>query len=298
MNLDIGDRIGPYELLAKIGGGRAGVIFSAAQEMPVRRTVAVKFPKPATDMRQRVARFEAERQALALMDHPNIVRPLDGGTHGERPYFVMELISGMPITDYCERHFLPIRDRLKLFVQLCRAVQHAHQKGIIHRDPKPPDVLVTTDGPAPIVKLIDFGAAKAAGFSLTERTVVVTRFVPFIGTPMYTSPEQSRGLHIDTRSDIYSLGVLLYELLTSTTPFDQERFRTAGEAELCRIIAEEQPPKPSTRLSTTGKSCTSVALIRGELDSIVMKCLEKDPSRRCQCVGDLAKEIAHVMDAV
>src|ERR687887_617083 len=241
------------------------------------------------DTKSVVARFEAERQALALMDHPNIARVFDGGATGSgRPYFVMELVKGVPITDFCDQNHLTPRQRLELFVPVCHAVQHAHQKGIIHRDLKPSNVLVTMHDTAPVVKVIDFGVAKAMGQELTDKTLF-TGFAQMIGTPLYMSPEQAgqSALDIDTRADVYSLGVLLYELLTGTTPFDRQRFQKAAYDEIRRIIKEEEPPKPSTRLSTMGETLSKVssrrktepaklsALVRGDLDWIVMKALEK-----------------------
>src|SRR5262249_17432598 len=217
--------------------------------------------KPGMDTRQVVARFEAERQALALMDHPNIAKVLDGGaTSSGRPYFVMDLVKGLPITDYCDQAQLTTRERLELFVHVCQAVQHAHQKGIIHRDLKPSNVLVTVHDTTPVVKVIDFGVAKALGQELTDKTLF-TGFAQLIGTPLYMSPEQAgqSGLDIDTRTDVYALGVLLYELLTGTTPFDRERLRTAGFDEMRRIIREEEPPKPSTRISTLGQAAVTVS---------------------------------------
>jgi tetratricopeptide (TPR) repeat protein len=265
-----GAAIGPYKLLEQIGEGGFGVVFMAEQTHPVRRKVALKVIKPGMDTRQVIARFEAERQALALMDHPNIARVLDAGTTGEpaalaagahpppayaggspgRPYFVMELVRGPAMTDYCDQNSLPIRERLELFIDVCHAVQHAHQKGIIHRDIKPSNVLVTLHDGMPVVKVIDFGIAKALGQQLTDKTLF-TNFAQMIGTPLYMSPEQAEwsGLDVDTRSDIYSLGVLLYELLTGTTPFDKERLQQASFDEIRRIIREEEPPKPSTRMS-------------------------------------------------
>src|SRR6516225_2802887 len=249
-----GDRIGRYKLLQKIGEGGCGVVYMAEQEEPVRRRVALKVIKLGMDTKQVVARFEAERQALALMDHPNIAKVLDAGaTEKGRPFFVMELVKGIPVTEYCDQGQLGVRERLGLFVDVCQAVQHAHQKGIIHRDLKPTNVLVTLHDDRAVVKVIDFGVAKATGQQLTAKTLF-TNFAQMIGTPLYMSPEQAQlsGLDIDTRSDVYSLGVLLYELLTATTPFDRERLRAAAFDEIRRIIREEEPPKPSTRLSTLG----------------------------------------------
>jgi serine/threonine protein kinase/lipopolysaccharide biosynthesis regulator YciM len=300
-----GTVIGPYKLLEQIGEGGFGVVFRAEQQQPVRRKVALKVLKPGMDTRQVIARFEAERQALALMDHPHIARVFDGGeTATGRPYFVMELVKGVAITDYCDQGQLTLKDRLELFVHVCQAVQHAHQKGVIHRDLKPSNVLVTLHDGTPVVKVIDFGIAKASGQQLTEKTLF-TNFAQLIGTPLYMSPEQAAlsGLDVDTRSDIYSLGVLLYELLTGTTPFDGERFRQAGFDEMRRIIREEEPPKPSTRMSTLGQAATTVCtrrqsdpkrlsrLFQGELDWIVMKCLEKDRNRRYETANGLARDI-------
>ena len=242
-----GTVIGPYKLLQQIGEGGMGVVFMAEQERPLRRRVAVKVIKPGMDTRQVIARFEAERQALALMDHPNISRVLDAGaTESGRPYFVMELVRGIPLSEFCDQNRLTVGERLELFITVCHAVQHAHQKGIIHRDIKPNNVLVTLHDGTPVAKVIDFGIAKATGQQLTEKTLF-TSFAQMVGTPLYMSPEQAEmsGLDVDTRSDIYSLGVLLYELLTGTTPFDQERMRTAGYDEVRRIIREEEPAKPS-----------------------------------------------------
>ena len=253
--------IGAYTLLEQIGEGGFGVVFVAEQQSPVRRRVALKILKPGMDTRQVVARFEAERQALAIMDHPNIAKVFDGGaTRSGRPYFVMELVKGIPITEYCHQQQLTPRERLQLFVSVCQAVQHAHQKGIIHRDLKPSNVLVTVHDATPVVKVIDFGVAKALGQTLTEKTRL-TSFAQLVGTPLYMSPEQAgeSGLDIDTRSDIYSLGVLLYELLTGTTPFGNEQFREAGYVELLRIIREQDPPSPSHRVSTLGKNASPLS---------------------------------------
>ncbi|HMF12182.1 MAG TPA: serine/threonine-protein kinase, partial [Gemmataceae bacterium] len=253
--------IGPYKLLEQIGEGGFGVVFMAEQQQPIRRKVALKVLKPGMDTRQVIARFEAERQALALMDHPNIAKVLDAGqTSSGRPYFVMDLVKGLPITEFCDQSRLTTNERLGLFVSVCQAVQHAHQKGIIHRDLKPTNVLVTLHDGTPVPKIIDFGIAKALGQKLTDKTMY-TGFAQLVGTPLYMSPEQAElsGLDIDTRTDIYSLGVLLYELLTGTTPFDKERFKEVGYDELRRIIREEEPPKPSTRISTMGQASTTIS---------------------------------------
>jgi serine/threonine protein kinase/tetratricopeptide (TPR) repeat protein len=302
--------IGPYKLLHQIGEGGFGVVFLAEQTHPVRRKVAIKVLKPGMDTRQVIARFEAERQALALMDHPNIAKVFDGGaTTSGRPYFVMELVNpGAPgITDYCDQNHLTLRERLRLFLPVCEAVQHAHHKAIIHRDLKPSNVLVTVQDNVPIIKVIDFGVAKAMGQELTDKTLF-TSSAQMIGTPLYMSPEQAgqSSLDIDTRSDIYSLGVLLYQLLTGTTPFDRERFKKAPHEEIRRVIREEDPPKPSTRLSTTAKLPSIAAnrnlepkklpaMMRGELDWIVMKCLEKDRNRRYDTANGLARDIEHYL---
>jgi serine/threonine protein kinase/tetratricopeptide (TPR) repeat protein len=297
--------IGPYKLLEQIGEGGFGVVYMAEQTEPVRRKVALKILKPGMDTRQVVARFEAERQALAIMDHPNIAKVHDGGaTPSGRPYFVMELVKGVPITEFCDQNHLTPRQRLELFIPVCQAVQHAHQKGIIHRDLKPSNVLVSRHDTAPVVKVIDFGVAKALGQELTDKTLF-TGVAQMVGTPLYMSPEQAgmSDLDIDTRSDIYSLGVLLYELLTGTTPFEKERFKQAAYDEIRRIIREEEPPKPSTRLSDSKDSLPSISaqrqtepakltkLVRGELDWIVMKALEKDRNRRYETANGFAMDI-------
>src|SRR6266516_2783242 len=243
-----GDRIGRYKLLQQIGEGGCGVVYMAEQDEPVQRRVALKVIKLGMDTKQVIARFEAERQALALMDHPNIAKVLDGGaTDTGRLYFVMELVRGIKITEFCDHNNLPNRERLELFMQVCRAIQHAHQKGIIHRDIKPSNILVTINDGVPVPKVIDFGIAKATQGRLTDKTLF-TAFELFIGTPAYMSPEQAvmTSLDIDTRSDIYSLGVLLYELLTGRTPFDQKELLAAGLDEMRRTILEKEPPRPST----------------------------------------------------
>jgi WD40 repeat protein/serine/threonine protein kinase len=300
-----GTEIGPYKLMEQIGEGGFGLVFVAEQTRPVRRKVALKIIKPGMDTRQVVARFEAERQALALMDHPNIAKVLDGGeTINGRPYFVMELVKGVAVTDYCDQHRLTPRERLGLFLDVGTAVQHAHQKGVIHRDLKPSNVLVVSHDGTPVVKVIDFGIAKAVGQQLTDKTIY-TQFAQLVGTPLYMSPEQAgqSGLDVDTRSDIYSLGVLLYELLTGATPFTRERFQQAAYEEIRRIIREEEPPRPSTRISTLGPAAATVsarrqteprqlqAVIAGELDWIVMKCLEKDRNRRYETAASLAADV-------
>jgi serine/threonine protein kinase len=319
-----GTAVGPYKLLEKIGEGGFGIVYMAEQTRPVRRKVALKILRLGMDSRQVVARFEAERQALALMDHPNIARVFDGGTTDDaggsgRPYFVMELVKGVPVTQYCDEQKLTPRQRLELFLPVCQAVQHAHQKGIIHRDLKPTNVLVTRHDTTPVVKVIDFGVAKALGQELTDKTLF-TGISQLIGTPLYMSPEQAgmSDLDVDTRSDVYSLGVLLYELLTGTTPFDKDRFKRAAYDEIRRIIREEEPPKPSTRLSelraapppraeaearsapTTLDTVSALRqtepvkltrLVRGELDWIAMKCLEKDRSRRYETANALAQDV-------
>jgi serine/threonine protein kinase len=300
-----GTMIGPYKLLEQIGEGGFGVVFMAEQTQPVRRKVALKVLKPGLDTRQVVARFEAERQALAIMEHPNIAKVLDAGqTGGGRPYFVMDLVKGLPITEYCDQVQFTPRERLELFVHVCQAVQHAHQKGIIHRDIKPSNVLVTVQDGTPLVKVIDFGIAKALGQQLTDKTLF-TGFAQLVGTPLYMSPEQAAlsSVDVDTRSDVYALGVLLYELLTGTTPFDRERFRKVGYDELRRIIHEEEPPRPSTRVSTLGQAATTISthrksdpkrlsqLFRGELDWIAMKALEKDRNRRYESASAFAADV-------
>jgi serine/threonine protein kinase len=305
-----GTVVGPYKLLEQIGEGGFGVVFMAEQTQPIRRKVALKVLKPGMDTRQVVARFEAERQALALMDHPNIAKVHDGGVMSSgRPYFVMELVKGVPITEFCDKNHLTPRKRLELFLPVCQAAQHAHQKGIIHRDLKPSNILVVMHDTTPVVKVIDFGIAKALGQELTDKTLF-TGFAQMIGTPLYMSPEQAgqSGLDIDTRSDIYSLGVLVYELLTGTTPFDKERFKSVGDDEMRRIIREEDPPKPSTRLAQSTETLPSISanrhtepakltkLVRGELDWIVMKCLEKDRNRRYETASALAADVQHYLN--
>lgn len=305
----VGSSLGPYKLLEVIGQGGMGVVYMAEQQAPLRRRVALKVIKPGMDTRQVAARFEAERQALALMDHPNIARVLDAGASASgQPYFVMELVRGIPLTDYCDQNNLPVHQRLELVLQVCRAVQHAHQKGIIHRDIKPTNVLVTLHDGRPVPKVIDFGVAKALHQPLTEKTLF-TGFAQMIGTPLYMSPEQAElsGMDVDTRADVYSLGVLLYELLTGTTPFEKQRFQAAALDEVRRIIREEEPAWPSTRISTLGERRTAIAahrqadphrlreMVRGELDWIVMKTLEKDRTRRYETVDRLAQDIQNYL---
>ena len=300
----VGEAIGPYKLLEQIGEGGMGVVYMAEQQVPMRRHVALKVIKVGMDTRQVIARFEAERQALALMDHPNIAKVLDAGTTDSgRPYFVMELVKGVPIIQYCDERRLMPRQRLELFNTVCQAVQHAHQKGIIHRDLKPTNVLVAEYDDRPVTKVIDFGVAKAVGQELTERTMF-TQFGQIVGTIEYMSPEQAKlnQLDIDTRTDIYSLGVLLYELLTGETPFDRQRLHSAAFDEMLRIIREEEPPKPSMRLSSSDSLPSAAAqrqldpkkltsLVSGDLDWIVMKSIEKDRARRYESANDLARDI-------
>jgi serine/threonine protein kinase/TolA-binding protein len=298
--------IGRFRLLEKIGEGGFGVVYIAEQKTPVKRRVALKIIKLGMDTRSVVARFEAERQALAMMDHPNIAKVFDAGaTDTGRPYFVMELVRGIPITDYCDQNNLPPIQRLGLFIDVCHAIQHAHQKGVIHRDIKPSNILVTLHDGVPVPKVIDFGIAKATQGDLTDKTIY-TQLQQFIGTPAYMSPEQAEmsGLDVDTRSDIYSLGVLLYELLTGTTPFDAKELMNAGMDEMRRRIRETEPMRPSNRLSgMTGADSTGTAkrrgmdasklvgLLRGDLDWVVMKCLEKDRTRRYETANGLAMDI-------
>ena len=301
----VGTLIGPYKLIEQIGEGGFGVVFMAEQQHPIRRKVALKVLKAGMDTRQVVARFEAERQALALMEHAGIARVLDGGeAPSGRPYFVMELVKGIAITRYCDEHQLSPRERLALFVQVCQAVQHGHQKGIIHRDLKPTNVLVAAYDGKPVPKVIDFGVAKALGQQLTERTLV-TGFGSIVGTLEYMSPEQAEfnAMDVDTRADIYSLGVLLYELLTGTTPLSSERIKLAAVTEALRLIREEEPPKPSTRLSESSETLASISAqrrleparltkeVRGELDWIVMKALEKDRNRRYETASSFAADV-------
>jgi WD40 repeat protein/serine/threonine protein kinase len=301
-----GTLIGSYKLLEQVGEGGFGVVFMAEQQHPVRRKVALKVIKPGMDTRQVVARFEAERQALAVMDHPNIARVLDAGaTDSGRPYFVMELVKGIPITQFCDDNRLTLPERLELFVTICQAVQHAHQKGIIHRDLKPSNVLITLLDGTPLIKVIDFGIAKALGHERLTDKSLCTGFAQIIGTPLYMSPEQAEmsAMDVDTRTDIYALGVLLYELLTGTTPFEKERLKEASYEELRRILREEEPARPSTRINTLGRAAITVSanrkseprrlsqIFRGELDWIVMKALEKDRNRRYDTASAFAADV-------
>jgi serine/threonine protein kinase len=304
-----GDQIGPYKLLQQIGEGGFGVVYMAEQTEPVRRKVALKVIKPGMDTKEVIARFEAERQALALMDHPNIAKVLDGGTtESGRPYFVMELVKGIRITQFCDENKLDVKRRLELFCAVCRAIQHAHQKGVIHRDIKPNNVLVTLHDGEPVPKVIDFGVAKAISQQLTEKTMF-TAYGQMIGTPQYMSPEQAEmsGLDVDTRSDIFSLGVLLYELLTGTTPLDPRKLRETAFHELQRMIREEEPPRPSTRITTLSEQSAKIAsnrdtapdklgaVVRGDLDWIVMRSLEKNRERRYDSANALAVDVLRAL---
>jgi serine/threonine protein kinase len=303
-----GTVVGLYKLLQQIGEGGMGTVYMAEQSHPVKRKVALKIIKPGMDTRHIMARFQAERQALALMDHRNIAKVLDAGTTADgRPYFVMELVKGVPITRYCDEHHLTPRERLELFIPVCQTIQHAHHKGIIHRDIKPSNVLVCIYNGKPVHKVIDFGVAKATGPKLTEQTLF-TEFGAIVGTVEYMSPEQAQldQLDIDTRSDIYSLGVLLYELLTGTTPLERKRLKQVAVLELLRLVREEEAPRPSTRLSTV-EALPSIAanrgterkklsaLMRGELDWIMLKALEKDRERRYEAANSLARDIEHYL---
>ncbi len=304
----IAKTIGPYKLLQKLGEGGMGVVYMAEQSKPVARRVALKIIKPGMDSKQVLARFDAERQALALMDHPNIARVLDAGlTADGRPYFVMELVKGVPITKYCDEKRLTPKERLELFVPICQAVQHAHHKGVIHRDLTPRNVLVAELDGRPVPKVIDFGLAKAVGLKLTDETMF-TEIGQTVGTPAYMSPEQAsfNQLDVDTRTDVYSLGVLLYELLTGETPLDRKRLQQVARDEFLRLVREEDPPKPSTRLSSHASLPTIAAnrrteprklglLVRGELDWIVMKALEKERSRRYQTPSDLGLDVSRFL---
>lgn len=306
-----GDRVGSYRLLQQIGEGGVGVVFMAEQEAPVRRRAALKVLKPGMDTKSVIARFEVERQALAMMDHPNIAKVLDAGsTAAGRPYFVMELVRGIRITDYCDQNRLPTRERLALFIQVCQAIQHAHQKGIIHRDIKPSNILVTLHDGVPVPKVIDFGIAKAMDQRLTDKTFF-TEFQSFMGTPAYMSPEQAEtsGLDIDTRTDIYSLGVLLYEMLSGKTPFDAQELVSSGLEGMRRTIRERDPSPPSTRFRTLPEAeqtttaqrqqaepARLTSLLRGDLDWIVLKALEKDRTRRYATPSDLAQDIRRYLD--
>ena len=304
-------QIGPYKLLQQIGEGGFGVVYMADQLHPVKRRVAFKVIKPGMDTKEVVARFEAERQALALMDHVNIAKVLDGGTTDSgRPYFVMELVKGVGLTEFCDHNRLSMEQRLELFGKVCRAIQHAHQKGVIHRDIKPSNVMVTMHDGEPVPKVIDFGVAKAISRELTEKTMF-TAYGQMIGTPQYMSPEQAElsGLDIDTRSDVYSLGVLLYELITGTTPLDKNAIQRKAYDELCRQIREVEAPKPSARISTLKdiersavaeqrqvKPASLQTFVSGDLDRVVLKALQKDREQRYESPKELAADLERFLN--
>lgn len=304
------ERIGPYRILEQIGEGGMGVVYLAQQEHPVRRRVALKIIKLGMDTKEVIGRFEAERQALAMMNHPGIAHVYDAGATEEgRPYFVMEHVPGEPITNYCDRHRLTTKERLELFIPVCQGIHHAHQKAIIHRDVKPSNILVMVQDGKPVPKVIDFGVAKAIEHRLTERTVF-TEQGQLIGTPGYMSPEQAEmtGLNVDTTTDVYSLGVLLYELLVGAPPFDPKSMREAGLDAIQRMIREVDPPKPSTRISGLGDEATTVAQkrrtepatlerqLRGELDWIILRAMEKDRNRRYTSASEFAADVSRMLN--
>ncbi len=304
------EQIGPYKILQPLGEGGMGIVYQAEQKAPIRRRVALKLIKVGMDSKEVIARFESERQALALMDHPHIAKVYDAGTTEQgRPYFVMELVQGIPITRYCDDQRLTPKERLDLFIPVCRAIHHAHQRGIIHRDVKPSNVLVTVQDGKAVPKVIDFGVAKAVHQRLTEKTLFTQQGL-LIGTPEYMSPEQAdlTGLDVDTTTDVYSLGVLLYELLTGALPFEAERLRQAGYVEMQRIIREEDPAKPSTKISSLGATATEVGehrnatpavlerWLRGDLDWVTLKALEKDRTRRYQAATELAADLERYLN--
>ena len=308
---EAGRQFGPYKTLHRLGRGGMGAVYLAEQQQPIRRLVALKVIKPGMDTREVIARFESERQALALMDHPNIARVFDAGSGADgRPYFAMEYVPGIPITEYCDQNCLTNRERLELMLPVCRAVQHAHQKGIIHRDMKPSNVLVSVQDGTPVPKVIDFGVAKAVNQKIIEKTLFTEHGV-LIGTPEYMSPEQAdaNGADVDTTTDIYSLGILLYELLVGALPFDPKVLRKAGYGEMRRIIREEETPRPTARLDSLGAQVNGIATrhgttpeglkkqLRGEPDWITARAMEKERSRRYASASELAADIErHLRD--